>query len=230
MTRVLTSTADQVSTEVLWRRACQGLPCWLGSGAGDRRALPLARWMGGASATAGDRAADDAMLADCSGPTLDLGCGPGRLTALLTGRGVRTLGVDLSPTAVEMTISRGADALRRNIFAPLPKFGQWQHVLLADGNIGIAGDPLRVLRRAAALLAPGGVVIAEVEPPAAASGIRVEQVRWETEVLQGHWFDWATVGLDAVPALAAQAGLRMARTVEVEGRVFVWLRARDGVR
>lgn len=228
MTRTLTSTADQVSTEVLWRRAFQGLPCWLGSGDGERVRLPLERWMGGPAASAADRAADEEMLSDCSGPTLDLGCGPGRLTALLTERGVRALGVDLSPTAVEMTISRGADALRRNIFAPLPGLGQWRHVLLADGNIGIAGDPLRVLRRAAALLAPGGVVIAEVEPPTSTSGIRVEQVRWETEALQGHWFDWARVGLDAVPTLAAQAGLRVESAGECDRRVFVRLRSPGG--
>ena len=32
--------------------------------------------------------------------------------------------------------------LRRDLFAPLPGEGRWHHVLLADGNIGIGGDPV----------------------------------------------------------------------------------------
>lgn len=225
MTRTITSAVDPVSTDVVFQRALQGLPCWMASDSGIRREAPLERWMGDTRTTPADRHADDIMLAHCTGPTLDLGCGPGRLTATLAARGVNALGVDTSETAVAMTISRGAHAVNRNIFDPLPLVGHWAHVLLADGNIGIDGDPLRVLCRAATLLATGGVVIAEVEPPAAAHGIRVGKMRWETDVLQGHWFSWATVGLEAVPAIAADAGLRVARTVEVGHRCFVWLTA-----
>ena len=46
----------------------------------------------------------------------------------------------------------GRPALRRDVFEPLPGTGRWQTVLLADGNVGLGGDPLRVLRRAAELL------------------------------------------------------------------------------
>jgi SAM-dependent methyltransferase len=225
MTPTITSPADPVSTDVVFQRAGQGLPCWMASESGERRAVPLARWVGDTRATPADRRADSAMLDGCMGATLDLGCGPGRLTAELTVRGVNALGVDTSETAVAMTIRRGALAVNRNIFDPLPLVGHWAHVLLADGNIGIDGDPLRVLRRAASLLAQGGVVIAEVEPPAAAHGIRVGKMRWETDVLKGHWFSWATVGLEVVPSIAADAGLRVARTVEVGHRCFVWLTA-----
>nr|WP_246122422.1 class I SAM-dependent methyltransferase [Actinoallomurus bryophytorum] len=40
------------------------------------------------------------MLKHCHGPTIDLGCGPGRLVQALTARGVRALGIDTSPWAV----------------------------------------------------------------------------------------------------------------------------------
>ena len=43
--------------------------------------------MGGDSASLADRIADRVMLAECHGATVDLGCGPGRLTAALVSAG-----------------------------------------------------------------------------------------------------------------------------------------------
>ena len=64
------------------------------------------------------------------GPTIDLGCGPGRLVARLIERGVPALGVDQSATAVGLARRSGAPALRRDVFEPLPGTGRWQTVLL----------------------------------------------------------------------------------------------------
>lgn len=224
MTQTVATSADPVPTDVVFERASQGLPCWIASETGDRRLAPLDRWMGNSAATSRDRKADDLMLSACSGPTIDLGCGPGRLTAALTARGVDALGVDISATAVAMTSARGAKALHSNLFDPLPMTGDWAQVLLADGNIGIAGDPERILQRAAALVAPDGVVVAEVEPSCGEAGVNVERRRWETDVLQGNWYTWATLTPDAVPAIAARAGLQVTHTAETSHRCFVWLR------
>ena len=104
------TAADAVaplSVDVLYRRAAAGLPCWVGDPTGLRRVLPVGRWLGGDASTPGDRAADAMLLRPCTGAILDLGCGPGRFTAALAARGVRALGVDVSATAVAMTI-RGA--------------------------------------------------------------------------------------------------------------------------
>ena len=99
---------------------------------------------------------DEAVVGMCDGPTIDLGCGPGRLVAHLIRRGVPALGVDLSPAAIGLARRSGAPALRRDVFGPLPGTGRWHTVLLADGNVGLGGDPWRVLRRAAELLRQGG--------------------------------------------------------------------------
>ena len=45
---------------------------------------------------------DAALLEPCAGPTLDIGCGPGRLAAALALSGTPALGIDVSPAAVRL--------------------------------------------------------------------------------------------------------------------------------
>jgi hypothetical protein len=74
-------------------------------------------------------------------------------------RGVPALGIDITTYAVWLARSSGALALHRDVFAPVPGAGRWARVLLADGNIGIGGDPVVLLRRAGELLRPGGLAL-----------------------------------------------------------------------
>src|ERR1700744_3553119 len=157
-----TRAAAVRSLDTIYQSAASGSSCWSRNHLGDRRELPMTRWMGGQAATPQDQQADEHVLRQCSSrPTLDLGCGPGRFTAGLHERGMPALGVDSSATAVAMTRQRGGTAIHRDVFAPLPAEGNWAQVLLTDGNIGIGGDPVHTLRRTATLLARGGVVIVD---------------------------------------------------------------------
>ncbi|MGH9096471.1 MAG: methyltransferase domain-containing protein, partial [Acidimicrobiales bacterium] len=151
-----------------------------------------------------------------------LGCGPGRFTAALAVRGIAALGVDISAVAVAMTKRRGGRALHQDVFAPLPGYGRWANVLLADGNIGIGGDPVRTLHLARQLVAPDGLVIAEIGT--LATGVTREYLRWETDHSVGEWFPWAHVGSDAVGALAESTDLRIMHTVETFGRLIAAMR------
>ncbi|MGB6207953.1 methyltransferase domain-containing protein [Mycobacterium sp.] len=161
------------SVDLIYRSAAAGSPCWARDHHGRCRELPMVRWIGGPETTPQDRLADEHVLGHCtSRPTLDLGCGPGRFTASLRQRGFPTLGVDCSTAAVEMTRGRGGTAIRRDLFAPLPAEGHWEQILLTDGNIGIGGNPVRTLKRAAELLAHGGIAIVEIESTASALGNR----------------------------------------------------------
>ena len=92
--------------------------------------------------------------------------GPDRagLTVALAERGIPALAIDITPYAVALARSSGALALQRDVFGRLPGTGRWETVLLADGNIGIGGDPAALLRRARDLLAPHGAVVAEARP------------------------------------------------------------------
>jgi SAM-dependent methyltransferase len=167
---------------------------------GEAIELPVDRWHG---------PPDDvelALLDTLPDPVLDVGCGPGRIVAALGAAGRPALGVDPSPAAVAEAARRRAPILARSVFGPLPGEGRWGTVLLLDGNIGIGGDPVALLERAARLVRPGGHVVAEVEPPGAAT--RPMTARLESPRGVSPWFAWATVGADGLHHLAAAAGLR----------------------
>ncbi len=164
---------------------------------------------------------DERLVADLDGPVLDIGCGPGRLVVALAQRGIPALGVDASPVAVGHALARSAPALVRSVFDPLPGIGRWMTALLIDGNIGIGGDPERLLARTAELLHPTGRAVVEVEPPGVAS--RRFQARVERDDQASAWFPWARVGADDVAALGAAAALRHTDLVEDEDRWFAIL-------
>lgn len=208
-----------VDPDVIYRHVSAGLPSWITDTDGLRRPLHMARWIGGTNSTQQDREGDEAILELCGAPTIDVGCGPGRFTAALAARGVPVLGVDISATAVAMTEERGAPALQGDVFDAMPGMGTWKRVLLADGNIGIGGDPIRMLRRARQLLHPSGLVVAEID--SRQSGVSTRLQRWETHHHVGRWFPWAHVGSDAAEALATSSGLVLRRTVERWGRCIV---------
>lgn len=162
-------------------------------------------------------AVDKAVLDRCQGPTLDLGCGPGRLVAELAGRGVPALGVDVAPFALLLSRASGASALRRSIFDRLPGAGRWPHALLMDGNIGIGGDPGALLERLRTLIRPhSGELIIETEPEDVDVRYRV---RFET----GGEFGWARIGSEALLALATPLGYVARHVWTADGRRFVAL-------
>jgi SAM-dependent methyltransferase len=151
---------------------------------------------------------------------LDLGCGPGRHLAALRAAGKRGLGVDLSPVAVEIARGRGAEAINTSLWSSVP--GRWRTILLLDGNIGIGGAPVLLLRRAGELLAAGGEILVEVDPPGAPTH-RV-RVRLEAPGVVSEWFRWARVGVDGIEPVARRAGFAVADVRALAGRTFVTLK------
>ena len=177
--------------------------------------LPVERWREDADET------DQALLDHCVGHTLDVGCGPGRMCAHLMRRGQGVLGIDLVAEAVRQARHRGVAALRRDVFASLPGEGRWDTVLLADGNIGIGGEPRALLARVVALLAPAGRAVVDVAPPGA--GAVTHDLVIRTTSGTSRPFRWTVVGVDAIGPLAAAAGFASYVAHEVGGRWFVVL-------
>jgi SAM-dependent methyltransferase len=165
------------------------------------------------------RPGDETLLARCAGPTLDVGCGPGRLAGALAHIGRPALGIDISETAVRLARRRGATALRRDVFDRVPGEGRWHHLLLADGNIGIGGDPARLLRRCRGLLRPAGGVHVEASAPGTTgwSGPAVAE--------DGSRLPWACVPVDDLAMLAAATAMRLLDTWTEADRWFATLAA-----
>lgn len=187
---------------------------WLHYADGRRLLLDLPRWIAPASP------ADDRLLSLCTGPTLDIGCGPGRLTRALVALGISCLGVDVAPEAVALASTGGMPVLHASIFDRALDHSRWATVLLADGNIGIGGDPVALLSRARDLCT--GNLLVELDGPETPTG--PVQVRIETSTGRtSSWFPWAHVSATDVPRVAAEAGLSVRTTWCAEGRWFTEL-------
>lgn len=210
---------------------------------GDAWSMPLGRWRAAAGAV------DGRVLDRATGPVLDVGCGPGRHVEELERRGIPATGVELSPGAARHARARGARVVVGSIFDVAPNPGTWATALLLDGNIGIGGNPHRLLRRVADLLTDDGGVLVEVDPadpdgggsaaapdPAtgpsrfdlprdrdldlAGPGDGSLRIRIETDGSASAWFPWARVTADTLARPAAAAGLVVDETWVDDGRHF----------
>jgi SAM-dependent methyltransferase len=166
--------------------------------------------------------ADLSVIRRVRGTTLDIGCGPGRLTVALAAARVPTLGIDVARAAIDITRAAGGFALHRSIFSPIPGEGTWRTVLLVDGNIGIGGDPVRLLHRVANLLCSGGRALVELEPPGTNLHLGSARIRAEHQHDSG-WFGWARVPVGSIGALGGLAGLRLSECWSVHQRWFAAL-------
>ncbi|MBD8060064.1 methyltransferase domain-containing protein [Cellulomonas sp. JH27-2] len=187
-------------------------------GAGGAQPLAVARW------SQPPDEVDLLMLARCEGPVLDVGCGPGRLVAELNARGVPALGIDVSRRAVEQTRGRGALALRRAVEQPVPAEGRWGTVLLADGNVGIGGDPEALIARCRTIVVPRGLVLVEVDPAPDTDDVSPLVLR-DAHGRLSRPMPWARVGARTLARVARGCGFVVAEQWQLADRTFVALRA-----
>ncbi len=185
----------------------------------DARPLPVHAWVGTADMS------DEVVLRHCVGRTLDVGCGPGRMAEALVRAGHGVLALDVAAEAVMQTRARGVTAHRQNVFAPVAGEGTWQTALLADGNIGIGGDPVALLGRLRELLVPGGRVVADLDPPG--TGVVTSWSRLRVASGVSRPFLWTVVAADELDQIADAAGFDVSDVVEHEGRWFAVLESRS---
>ena len=181
-------------------------------------ALPVERWWAHPSP-------EEAPVLDLAlSATLDVGCGPGRHVIELGSRGVPAVGIDNAHGAAGVARRRGAEVLQRSIFDRIPNEGRWGTALLMDGNVGIGGDPDRLLRRCRALLREGGRALVELSAPGEWTGSLKVRAAWADA--RTDWFRWACVSTDHIERMADACGFDTLDVWSGSGRWFARLDAR----
>lgn len=175
--------------------------------------MDVARWNAGADD------ADLTLLSSVTGPVLDIGCGPGRMVRAALDLGLEVLGVDVSPTAIEIAHEAGLPALQLSVFDGLPSEGEWQTALLVDGNIGIGGDVRAMLDRCRELLSSTGEILVELHPDADRNNTYTGQLV-DARGAESGVFPWAEIGLNPMTLLAADMGLSLLQSWMIDGRTF----------
>ncbi len=179
--------------------------------------LEVGRWAGDADEV------DALVVLRCQPPVLDLGCGPGRMVRALAANGQPALGVDISAVAVQLSLARGAPAIRRELAQRLPAEGRWGTALLMDGNIGIGGDVRGLLRRCRRLVVAGGLIVCEVDPDPDADEVTAVTLRGDG--VSAPPMPWARIGSRALQRLAVEQDLLVEEEWSSGRRCFVALRS-----
>lgn len=183
-------------------------------GAHGPHRLDVGRWVRAATP------ADLTALEGARGPTLDVGCGPGRMVRAAAARSIPALGIDVAPHAVARARIDGSLALLRSVFHRVPLEGHWQTILLMDGNVGIGGDPEALLARCRDLLAPFGSIVVEVDADPHLDVCSLCTVV-DDDGNASEPFPWARIGWAAIGAVARRAGLEIVAHWAAAGRHFV---------
>jgi SAM-dependent methyltransferase len=103
------------------------------------------------------------------GRVLDVGCGAGRHSLHLQGRGLEVLGVDNSPLCLEVCRQRGVRQVQGLSLMQLSsRLGIFDTILMLGNNFCLVGNPRRarwLLRRLAAMTSPQGRILAGLRNP-----------------------------------------------------------------
>ena len=145
---------------------------------------------------------------------LDVGCGPGAVTALLlerVGPGGRVVGIDRAPPLLELAAARNPDPratfVRADLDAALPELGAFDAVV-GRRVLMYLKDPAATLARMVALVRPGGVVLfQELVIDTAPTGLRLHDALRDALVgMLAHESASWTLGR-ALPGIFRRAGL-----------------------
>lgn len=180
------------------------------SSSGEEWSLNVDRWLGPASA------ADTHALTRTNGRVLDVGSGPGRMLKAGSKMGIDIEGVDTDLSTALSLQKLGYTVHTGDIMdVDLPSY---ESFLLMDGNLGMTGDPIGLLRRLCTLRTKNAVLIVEVESPLEKT--RTELVRLKTNSTLSGSFYWSWVTVQDLGLIAETGGWQLQQIWEENDRYF----------
>ncbi|NET49340.1 MAG: class I SAM-dependent methyltransferase [Merismopedia sp. SIO2A8] len=98
---------------------------------------------------------------------VDIGCGPGHVYATLGGHPRIMIGVDISLNALKMAAQIGYTPLLANA-EDLPLKSRFADIVTLDATLHHCDDMVAVLKEAARLVKPGGLLVTDLDPQCSA--------------------------------------------------------------
>ncbi|MEX6689953.1 class I SAM-dependent methyltransferase [Danxiaibacter flavus] len=127
---------------------------------------------------------------------LDIGCGPGNIFASLQGTPKLLIGVDIAPKSLEMAAKMGYTPLLADA-ANLPFKSGFADVVALNAALHHCDDMETVLREAARLVKPGGLLVTDHDPQLSAWNYKgLAKLLWNSRLIWykiiGHGFHKTT--------------------------------------
>jgi SAM-dependent methyltransferase len=177
-----------------------------------------------------------------TGRVLDIGCGGGRHSLYLQGKGFDVTGIDNSPLAIKVCRLRG---LKKVKVMPIKEIGQFKPdsfdtVIMMGNNFGLFGSPKRakvLLKKLFRITSPGAVIIAATRDPMATRdpvhlayhklnrnrGRTPGQLRLRVryQCFVGTWFDYLLVSKDELKEILKNTGWEVRHYIDGKAGQYI---------
>jgi SAM-dependent methyltransferase len=180
-------------------------------------------------------------MAFVKGRVLDVGCGAGRHSLYLKGKGFYVLGIDVSPLAVKVCRLRGLKKAKVMSVDEVDfKLGYFDSIVMLGNNFSLLGSfkkARRLLKKLHSITSKDALIIAETRDPyktdnpayleyyefnkrrGRMSGQLRGRDRFERYV--GKWFDWLMVSKEEMKKILNGTGWKVKEFIDSEGSQYI---------
>jgi SAM-dependent methyltransferase len=184
------------------------------------------------------------------GRVLDIGCGGGRHSLYLQGKGYEVLGVDVSPLAIRTSKLRGLKNTRLMSITELgPHLGHFDTILMLGNNFGLFASPSKarlLLRRFLKMTTPEARIIAEsrdiYKPPVPAYHRKYQLMNRRRRRMPGQvririryqefatpWFDYLLASKSEMKRIVKGTGWAVQKFIESKGPQYIAIIRRERI-
>ena len=175
------------------------------------------------------------------GRVLDVGCGAGRHSLYLQGKGFEVLGIDNSPNAVEVCRQRGVKKTKHLSITQITRdLGVFDTILLMGGGFGLMGSFKRarwLLKRFNSITSAEGRIIAQTRDPYKTDdpdhlayhefnrrrGRMGGQVRFKVRYKKyaTPWIDWLHASVEEMKEIVDDTGWKIDKILPCDAGAYV---------